>query len=210
MEQQELWPGAGMWLDFACIELQAIGLMGAVAAHLEPMTTHARVTWLERFLIEYPEIVSAAALSRADELIGMDETRIYIRANLIRSFEDSIRRRLEKEQSLSDLHASSEPVPPADVEDDPAQGKWTNEQAAVALYALLRAAGLPERHNKTAVARFAHLLTGRSQKRMGGAHLGATDASFNDQTAQAVADEFEQMGLAKVAADVRNRFGNAG
>src|SRR5262245_49761265 len=134
-EEKELWPGAGLWLDFAHIELRIFDLMGAIDVHLEPMTAPARVTWLERFLIEYPDIVSAAALSRADELIGLDEMWIYIRANLIRSFEDDIRRRLKKEQALSDLQASRESAPVEEIEDDP-----TTAGQVMAVYYLLQAA----------------------------------------------------------------------
>ncbi len=92
-----------------------------------------------------------------------------------------------------------------EADDDPAPGKWTNEQAAIAIHALLRVAGLPEKHNKTTVAQFAHLLTGRSKNKMKKAGYEATGGTFSDNGAKAVIEQFEKLGLTKLADAVRNR-----
>lgn len=229
MAEKELWPGAGLWLDVANIMAADFA---AVERRLEEIgDTLAQISFLKRLEIEFTDLERRhhANLRRTENVkeeteevknpvipVIMDfmrrsvgfQTELFIKLDKLNDIRE-IEREEERERSEMPALAPS-PADSEAIDDDPAEGQWTNEQKAVALYALLRAAGLPDKHNKTAVASFAHVLTGRSAKRMSVAHLGAVDGGFNDQTAQVVADELEKMGLAKVAADVRNRFGKSG
>jgi hypothetical protein len=94
--------------------------------------------------------------------------------------------------------------------DDPAPGKWDNLPAAIALCALLRAAGMPAGISDRAVGRFAKMLTGRSDKKMAAAHNNAVFGAFPDDHAKAVADALTEIGLDKVAAEVRRKFQKGG
>ncbi|MGH9935862.1 MAG: hypothetical protein ACREAM_06420 [Blastocatellia bacterium] len=105
--------------------------------------------------------------------------------------------------------AGGDPVPGEDAGGDPDPGKWDNLPAAVALCALLRAAGLPDGISDRAVGRFAKLLTGRSSGKMAAAHHNAVYGSFDDKHAEAVADALTDLGLTKLAADVRKKFQTA-
>jgi len=71
---------------------------------------------------------------------------------------------------------------------------------------LLRAAGLTENHDRTAVAHFASLVTRRSQQNMKEQFLEAIDGTFSDKNANAVAERFEAMGLSGLADDTRKKF----
>jgi hypothetical protein len=118
-----------------------------------------------------------------------------------------LRARLEKLYALQKIEeaeaARQRAVENEDKIDEP---RWNNDAAAVALHMLLRAAGLTENHNGTAVAHFASLVTRRSQQNMKEQFLDAIGGTFSDKTANAVAEQFEAMGLSGLADDTRKKF----
>ncbi len=176
MKKKEAWPGAGIDIDLFDPALDRSD-HEKIRRHLKQLPdTAARLQWLERFFIEFE--------------YQHPDWRNY---------------RTTRAGQLAQETAANSPAPNEQAADEQAPGKWTNEQAAVALYALLRAADLPEKHNKMAVARFAHLLTGRSQDKMRKAGYEAAGCTFSDDAAKAVVEEFERMGLAKLAAAIRNK-----
>src|SRR5262245_419067 len=95
---------------------------------------------------------------------------------------------------------------PAEDAEDQGGTRWNNSTVAVAIYALLRAANLPDKHNREAVARFTRLLTGKSENTMKRFHKIAVELGFTDKEAETVAEQFEKMGLIELAREVRQKF----
>jgi len=207
MKKKEAWPGAGIDIDLFDPALDRSD-HEKIRRHLKQLPdTAARLQWLERFFIEFEY--------QHPDWRNYRTTR---NTNRRADFAWELRKACEEEhnywQAIAKTEAAGQPAqetaanspaPNEQAADEQAPGKWTNEQAAVALYALLRAADLPEKHNKMAVARFAHLLTGRSQDKMRKAGYEAAGCTFSDDAAKAVVEEFERMGLAKLAAAIRNK-----
>ena len=118
-----------------------------------------------------------------------------------------LRARLEKLYALQKIEEAEAARQRALESEDKFDGpRWNNDAAAVALHMLLRAAGLTENHDRTAVAHFASLVTMRSQQNMKEQFLEAKCGTFNDKTANAVAEQFEAMGLSGLADDTRKKF----
>jgi hypothetical protein len=91
----------------------------------------------------------------------------------------------------------------------PSGPAWSNEAAAIALYALLRMAGYGEDHkdhNKTEVGNFAHLLAERSPNTMKRIYLSAATRAVSLEAVELVAAQFEKMGLLELAAETRNFY----
>jgi len=118
-----------------------------------------------------------------------------------------LRARLEKLYALQKIEEAEAARQRAVEGEDKFDGpRWDNDAAAVALHMLLRAAGLTENHNRTTVAHFASLLTRRPQQNMKEQFLEATSGTFSDKTANAVAEQFEALGLSGLADDTRKKF----
>jgi hypothetical protein len=130
----------------------------------------------------------------------------------VRMFRDRLNHQLEHLRNLEEIENQKSGEAPRtergekEAEDEPAGPQWNNGALAVAIYALLRACGLSENPNKTAVARFAGKLTGRSGQNLRTALYDAIGGTFREKTAADVAEQFDKMGLPKVAADVRKKF----
>src|SRR5262249_28908088 len=215
----EVWPGAGYGLDWEKIKgddfdvverrLKGIDGRGDQISHL--------LTLAQYFEYETKKVLYRIHEREPEPSCSSKKIRYQAKARL---FRERLDRKLEQLRKLQEIEEGTsraiEPEPKAadsrgaeteaEIEDEPAGEQWSNEKAAIALYALLRAARLPRKHNKSAVARFAHLLTRRSEKRMNVRHLDAVNGCFDDQAAQAVADELVKLGLGKAAADVLKRF----
>lgn len=166
MEQKELWPGAGLWLNLKNI---ADGDFDKIEARLDEIaSTSDKILWLEKFLIlfnEATDIYINERFGHMDILVLATPFRNEIQRAIAEreTFQNRVRSKLETLKSWLKTESKEEhraKQSKEEIEADQALGKWTNEQAAIAIYALLRAAGLPEKHNKTAVAQLAHLLTG--------------------------------------------------
>lgn len=150
MEQKELWPGAGLWLN-----LQEIkdGDFDKIEARIDEIaSTSDKILWLERFLILFNEATDRAL----DEGYGHLDVRALMTPigdsiqrfiNARTTFKYRVWSRLETLKSLHEVEVREEETKRDEQEDDQTSGKWTNEHAAVALYALrkCRAAALVER-----------------------------------------------------------------
>jgi len=220
-ESKELWPVAGVGLNVPNITEADLT---AVDRRLDELAdTLARITFLKKLQIEFLDAArihhSVLFLARKEGKTEIDPKTESDQERVFRKRRDwlldQVTHRLTRLKYIREIEREEEDerarratkAMGADegVEADPVSGQWLNEQIAIALYALLRAAGLPDKHNKTAVARFAHLLTGRSQIKMKKAGYEATGMTFSDDGAKAVIEEFERMGLAKLAAAVRDK-----
>jgi len=112
MEQKELWPDAGLWLDFSSIETDAFDLMDAIGAHLDGLsTTQERILWIERFLIEYDDIIARHTLTRIKEIVCLkmanDPTADMFRY-MVEMFQVGLQRRLKKQQAIRRLEMDQE------------------------------------------------------------------------------------------------------
>jgi hypothetical protein len=206
-EEKEAWPAPG-------INFNRLGSDDPKRAeeHLARMPAQARIKWLDRFEVEYNYVKSQSRISPGSKsdwqlrLLNEMEARCYERHRYLTRMEE-----LEaKSQAVEESGPARDRLTPAPADsegtvDAHAPGRWTNEQIAVALYALLRASGMPEKHNKIAVARFAHLLTGRSQDKMRKVGYDVVGKLFSDAKARDVIEQFEQLGLTKLADAIRNK-----
>lgn len=220
--KKELWPGAGLRLDFRNIadrdrdkverRLGEIGELKAQIVFLERL-----LATYEHALIEIFEDLEKQVAQRRHEWVVKGRTsesaaahaRVHRDEFVARGarFETYVR---EKMKYLSEMlkieskdHLAGQP---AQVIEDEDGAEWDNSTKALALYALLRFAGLPKGFNQTAVAKFARLMTGRSQRNMENAIRNADSASFTGEDTEAVAEQFDNMGLPEIAVEVRRKF----
>lgn len=229
-KERELWPGAGMWLDFRNISEKDRDQVEQRLQQIDGL--QAKIVFLKQLLETY----KYALIAIFDDLEKQQEElrRTYrnegatpetARIKSRRPTEEFTERGKsfeiyldEKVKYLSRMRAVAGemgPLNPAskpakDVEDEPDLSAWDNSTRALAIYALLRFAGLPKGFKITAVAKLASLITGRSQRKMENAIREADSGTFSDEDRDAVAEIFDSMGLREVAAEVRQKFYNLG
>jgi hypothetical protein len=223
-EQQaakELWPGAGLWLDWRKItgddfdkkvepHLAKVGDTAAQIIFLKTLWTHFnhgseqvrnqiknRRTYPPSIFSDDHAIANYGADCR--EFAKKFQSK-FAQLKELERIESEDKRRVATLQKKENV---------ADAKDEPAGPGWNNDVAAIALYALLRMAGLPEdrdRYSKVEVARFARLLTNRSQRNMQNSLFDAATKAATRQAVEEVVGQFEKMGLLEIAAWTRKFY----
>src|SRR5262245_56227375 len=214
MAEIEVFPGFSldfMEINGAVFEQKVLPCLAEISDLKE------QIYFLERLLIQherevgnnaqgYEERRRRSQLARAfdDEMYDQIDNRgkYLIRA---KEFEDRCKRHLLSANKLLELETRTDESEKED-EDTPDLSNWDNSTRGLALYALLRFAKLPKGFNQTKVAKFARLMTGRSQKKMEIAIRNADGASFTPEDMEAVANQFGHIGLWELAAEVRQKF----
>jgi len=227
-KKKELWPGAGLWLDFRRVSDKSVKKIQQRLDQIKDL--QSKIFFLKRLLETYKYAVigiiddlkkqseklhyqyaviervpTESAHARARENSGLNE---FVRRG--EKFETHLAKKLKYLEGMLDIEQEERPAnqPAQEIEEDEPDGPgWNAPEIGLALYALLRFAGLPKGFNQTKVSAFVSLLTkGRSRRKMENAIRNADGASCGPEVFEAVAAQFDNIGLSNVAAEVRRKF----
>jgi hypothetical protein len=222
-QAKELWPGAGLWLDVE--KISAADFFGKVERRLTEIgDTLAQIVFLKRLKIEIDNRAGFhfLVLRRLEQ---SEDTTVRVESGAASEFIKSsgafdvlVEYRLGKLEAIRELEIEERNGRLLDLEskqpEDPAiapasQARRAQLDAvyvALAVYALMEAAGLPEDVKAAKIAKFISRLAGIHEKTiephltkiLGRGNLSGDQYEF-------VAEMFEELGLDRLAKDVRSK-----